>query len=51
MSERIEEIRFAGSGRDSLSGRLGIFRSPSRVVYVLFAYCFTCSKRFRLRLG
>ena len=43
MSERIEQIRFGGSGGDSLSGRLDLPRAEP-VAYALFAHCFTCSK-------
>jgi putative redox protein len=43
MRERSEQIWFAGSGGDRLSGRLD--RPPAEpIAYALFVHCFTCSK-------
>jgi putative redox protein len=43
MSSRVEQIWFAGSGGDRLSGRLDRPQGAP-VAYALFAHCFTCSK-------
>lgn len=43
MSARIEQVWFAGSGGDRLSGRLDRPEAEP-VAYALFAHCFTCSK-------
>jgi putative redox protein len=43
MSERFEEVWFAGSAGDRLSGRLDRPRA-SPAAYALFVHCFACSK-------
>jgi uncharacterized OsmC-like protein/pimeloyl-ACP methyl ester carboxylesterase len=43
VSSRIEQVWFAGSGGDRLSGRLDRPQIDP-VAYALFAHCFTCSK-------
>src|SRR5438067_6342182 len=43
MTEHSEEVSFAGSAGDRLSGRVDRPRA-NPVAYALFVHCFTCSK-------